>query len=322
MHGDHVFGLPGLLLMLQAAAIARKNPKTKRWKPNKIQIYGPVGLANFIATSLGMTYSKLNHVHVEVFELFPRNQPPPPPNARFSYYRYPTITRTIIPQNDDGTWTIATVYEVTDPEQAEECWGASIPGYYIYAAEVGHIHRLQCFGFVVREPITQPRNIDADRALAAGIQAGKKYQHLKFGFPVVSDDGSRLIQPEEVLLEGIPRKQRSFALLGDCCAVPEPMAKLLQNVDVLVHEATFNSSEDARNAQLFGGHSSAYDAGKVADRVGAKVLLLNHISPGVASRQAQGELVKDAQKAIQGSTRVQLGYDLLMLKVPFAGFDW
>lgn len=62
LHGDHVFGLPGLLLNLQIAGI-------NATKQRAVEIYGPVGLYNYIATALSLTGTELRRLVVEVYEL-------------------------------------------------------------------------------------------------------------------------------------------------------------------------------------------------------------------------------------------------------------
>lgn len=62
MHGDHVFGLPSFLLNLQIAGLLANEQRT-------VEIYGPVGLFNYIATSLSLTGTELRKMTVEVYEL-------------------------------------------------------------------------------------------------------------------------------------------------------------------------------------------------------------------------------------------------------------
>jgi Metallo-beta-lactamase superfamily len=62
MHGDHVFGLPGLLLNMQVAGLNAN-------KQRAVEIYGPVGLYNYIATALTLTNTELRRLNVQVFEL-------------------------------------------------------------------------------------------------------------------------------------------------------------------------------------------------------------------------------------------------------------
>jgi ribonuclease BN (tRNA processing enzyme) len=238
LHGDHVFGLPGLLLGIQLVAIARNEPTT-------VQIYGPVGLYNFIAASLSLSCAELNSLHVEVYELrggSRRKWVHPGTMQNYPEFKNRGLFRKSIPQNKDGTWTLQQAEEITSPEEAEHSSGTSSPnndrGLYVHAAQVSHVPALQCFGYVVQEPLSMPQRVDVERAMAAGVQPGRKYRILKAGFAVTSDDGLRRVHPKDVIADGQHIISRKFALLGDCCGVPAPMAELCRDADVLVHEAT------------------------------------------------------------------------------------
>jgi ribonuclease Z len=236
LHGDHVFGLPGLLLAIQLVAVARKEQAT-------VQVYGPVGLYNFIAASLSLSCAELNSLQVEVYELrggSRRKWVHPGTIQNYPEFKNRGLFRKSIPQNKDGTWTLQRAEEITSPEEAEQSSSSSSTdrGLHVHAAQVSHVPALQCFGYVVQEPFSMPQRVDVERAMAAGVQPGRKYRLLKAGFAVPSDDGLRRVHPKDVIADGQPIISRKFALLGDCCGVPAPMAELCRDADVLVHEAT------------------------------------------------------------------------------------
>jgi ribonuclease BN (tRNA processing enzyme) len=77
------------------------------------------------------------------------------------------------------------------------------------------------------------------------------------------------------------------------------------------------SSKDARVR----GHSSAEMAGNVARRVKAQVLALNHLSGGVGARELR-DLVREAEEANGGVSRVIPSYDFMELVVPRFGFEF
>ena len=115
MHGDHIFGLPGLLLSLQTSYMQhimetkqqKKKGNTQHNNNNNnnkeeeeeqqqptVKIYGPPGLFNYIASSIILSCSKLHTLNVEVYELMggrvrksttPRSYGGTPPTATKSY---------------------------------------------------------------------------------------------------------------------------------------------------------------------------------------------------------------------------------------------
>lgn len=313
--------------MVAKALPPQKKPR-RRGKPHqermRVQIYGPLGIYNFIATSLSFSATELKHLTVEVYEFQGGSSRWKHPGAIRNYgeFRHQGLVRKYIPQNDDGTWTISTATEIESEEDAMK-YNSQPHGVTVTAAELQHVPKLQCFGYVVSEPKTQPRNVDKERAIELGVKPGPKYTVLKSGFPVTSDDGTSQIRPDDVLVGDAP-VPRSLAVLGDCCNVPDPMKKLCQDVDVLIHEATISSDSDTGNKVDHGGHSTPAMAGEFASGVNAKVLLLNHLSPTSRFRPVERALARDAENSIQNGrrTRVQVGYDHLELLVPRAGFPW
>jgi ribonuclease BN (tRNA processing enzyme) len=97
LHGDHIFGLPGLLLGLQNAVLSsqtnlkanrssktrqpRQQPQQKHHPPPSspmsdgkqdvvvVKIYGPPGLYHYVASSIILSCTKLLHLRIEVHEL-------------------------------------------------------------------------------------------------------------------------------------------------------------------------------------------------------------------------------------------------------------
>lgn len=170
------------------------------------------------------------------------------------------------------------------------------------------------------EPLTQPRSIDAKKAIALGIKPGKAFRLLKSGFDVTTEDGSNTIRADEVLVGERPAP-RTCTILGDCYTVPPTMVRLCKDTDILVHEATLVDDEDYEKASRR-GHSTPRMAGMTANRVNPKVLLLTHLPAISGNRSIDTAFVESAASQIRGRTRVQMGYDLLELLVPRAGLPW
>ena len=62
MHADHVIGLPTILLSIQTARLNENSPKA-------VDLYGPVGLYNYVAMALAITCSEIRKLKVSVYEL-------------------------------------------------------------------------------------------------------------------------------------------------------------------------------------------------------------------------------------------------------------
>jgi ribonuclease BN (tRNA processing enzyme) len=190
----------------------------------------------------------------------------------------------------------------------------------IKAAEIHHIPQLQCFGYTFQEPLSLPRSIDAERAYELGIASTVSFRVLKSGFPVMNDDKTREVHADDVC-EPTPRP-RKVTVLGDCCLVPPAMEKLALDSDVLIHEATLSLADKGQKVEN-GGHSTAGQAAIFANRVRAKVLLLNHLSMRVDCVLGGGmDCITEAESRIRGTTRVQLAFDHLEVLIPRRGFEF
>ena len=320
MHGDHVFGLPGLLLNIQMSCVHSRESR-------KLEIFGPVGLYNYIAMAVSLCCTELRRLEVTVYELVGGTQRSMRQAGNHKHYRdfqHRGLQRRSIQQSTDGTWSLAEAFELDTHEKAMV--NSDPEGMTIRAAEIHHVPQLQCFGYTFEEPKTQLRNIEkAEELRSLGMDRGAM-RLLKAGFSVWTPDKTREIHPDEVC--GEAPKARKVTILGDCCMVPPAMEQLSYDSDVLVHEATQSVNGDANK----GGHSTAAQAGTFASLVRAKVLLLNHLphkvdfqetDDGSPSGSIEGaiEHMAEAESRIQGFTKVQIAYDHMEIMVPRRG-EW
>ncbi len=145
-------------------------------------------------------------------------------------------------------------------------------------------HTISCSGFLFREK-QKPRRINKEK-----LQPGMLLQHiaaLKTGRDVLEDDGNVLYKNEDFTLP--PRYSSSYAYCSDTCYY-EKIAKQIQGIDLLYHEATFMEEEQDKAKETM--HSTARQAGQIAKAAGVHQLLIGHFS---ARYRDLDPLLKEAQ---------------------------
>ena len=277
-HGDHCFGLPGLLCLIGRGRAPNAKP---------VQIYGPHGLRAYLQLVLAFTGTRMlppYEVHeMHGIPLLRRQRDPRPP-------------MTTRPRPTDGKW--GEVGGTDSAPNADGSWWTLFheEGMRVSAAPVHHT--VPTVGFVIAED-DKPGRLLVDKVMpileanADGIREAfgvrdprallKRVTKLQPGEEIVLPSGDA-IKASDVL--GEAREGRKIVLLGDCCdaSLVEPLGK---GADLLVHEATnaylpqFGDKggaaalerETARH-----GHSTPQMAGRLARRLGARSLLLTHFS--------------------------------------------
>lgn len=246
LHGDHIFGLMGLLASCGLAGTGQD-----------VDIYGPSGLVEYLKACTKYSYTNLSQ-RIKVHTI-----------------------------HEDGL-----VYE--DEEFTVHC-------------ELLR-HRVPAYGYRIAEK-DRPGRFNVEKAIALGIPSGPIYGKLKRGETVTLPNGKRirgtdLCEPME--------KGRKMAYCTDTVFC-EAAINLAQEVDVLIHEATF-AHQDAQMAfdRL---HSTSTMAAQVALAAQAKQLIMSHFSP----RYAPGNLLQlndllTEAKAIFPQTI--LAYDFLTYEIP------
>jgi ribonuclease Z len=144
-----------------------------------------------------------------------------------------------------------------------------------------------------------------ERARALGVPEGPLFGKLHRGEPV--EVNGRIVHPEEVV--GAPRPGRRIVYTGDtrpCRATIEAA----RGGDLLIHDATFGDDEADRARET--GHSTAREAGTVAQRAGVAQLILTHLSP----RYDDDPRVLERQ-AREVFPRVMAAYDGLEVEVAY-----
>ncbi|MEG3224354.1 MAG: ribonuclease Z [Methanobacteriales archaeon Met13] len=110
-----------------------------------------------------------------------------------------------------------------------------------------------------------------DKALELGLTQGPDFGKLQSGVPVKV--GDRIIEPHQV--RGEERRGRKIVYSGDTRACEE-MVHFASGADVLIHESTFDGSQEHK--ALTAGHSTSRSAARVARDAKVAKLILTHLS--------------------------------------------
>jgi ribonuclease Z len=131
-------------------------------------------------------------------------------------------------------------------------------------------HRVPCTGFLVKEK-PKLRNLIKYK-LPKDILLQHIHQ-LKLGNDVFDTEGNLLYKADEFTT--IQEKAKSFAYCTDT-KYDESLVPLLQDVDLLYHEATFTEELVLRAKETF--HSTAAQAATIAQLSNAQQLVIGHFS--------------------------------------------
>lgn len=146
-------------------------------------------------------------------------------------------------------------------------------------------HRVPCCGFLFKEKQT-PDHLKGDIIKFYEIPTFE-LNRIKNGGDYVTPEGQ--IIPHERLTTPAP-PARSYAYCSDTIYLPKN-AELIKGVDLLFHEATFASDNEARTT--YTGHSTARQAATLARDAEVKKLVIGHFS---ARYEDESILLKEAQE--------------------------
>lgn len=288
LHGDHCFGLPGVLCMI--------GKDLMNTQAHVVDVYGPPGLRDYLRVVM-------QNVRARVCARYRVHELHGLPSRRSA-----SIPSVAIPA--DASYGEVDGGRNIFPNQQLEYDLGMIDGAQVYAASM--MHTIPCVGFVFQEPRSlgrlrvedvEPlieRNKEALPALINHRDYKYTYRILKalaseaiFTFPdgtVVT--GASILDP--------PRRGRKLVVMGDTNS-GKYIANLARDADVLIHEATnsyfndldcgivekFRSYEELEKHTCDHGHSTPDMAGAFAARINAKQLILTHFS----SRYSTGRRV-------------------------------
>ncbi|XP_041643132.1 zinc phosphodiesterase ELAC protein 1 isoform X2 [Cheilinus undulatus] len=303
LHGDHLFGLPGLLCTVSL----NTNPDPQQ-NLNCVEIYGPRGLRHFLRVTLGLTGSQLLFPYV-VHELEPTaDQSPEEGQLR---QEVTADHGPLHPQEQPGRTISLDVS--SDSYLLFEDKKFVVKAFRLF-------HRIPSFGFCIQEQ-DRPGRLKTEVLKELGLKPGPLYGRLKAGESVTLENG-RVVEPAEVLEETI--NGRKVCILGDCSSVlGEGPLSLCRGADVLVHEATLGNKHKEKAVDH--GHSTPEMAAAVARACCVRRLVLYHFSqrykPSSLHKEGDeddiSELKRQAEEALQDSgVEVTLAEDFLSLPIP------
>lgn len=209
LHGDHFYGLPGLLASRGLALGGA----------SEVTVHGPDGLGRWLNSTLRMT----------------GNRP-----------AYPIVNDVISPD-----WSLREYGFTVDVCPTE--------------------HRVESYAYRIREA-DNPGAFDVEKAIADGLPSGRLFGQLKAGEIVTLSDG-RVVNGADYV--GETKRGRMTVYTGDTRPTDSVIA-FSANADMLIHEATFHSSEQAQAEKS--AHSTSREAADVALRADVKELVLTHFS--------------------------------------------
>jgi len=270
LHGDHVFGLPGLLCFLDAAAPSSNEAP--------IRVVGPCGLAAFLRVTLGLSRTELPNRGYFVLQLCgaPAEAVPPSSEATSPPSSSPPSSSPPPPLHGSERADLSRDVAYEDGWRVGDVGGVDVE-----AAPLDHAG-MPCVAYALTE---QPRRgkVDAAAVVKAARRANDDPKRIFAALDrdfVDLTDGSRF--PLSAAFVGGKKRLpgRKLVVFGDCRRLPEP-PRLARNADLIVHEATLDDS--LAELAFSRGHSTPSDAGRLARDANAQALVLWHFSPRYGS---------------------------------------
>ena len=132
-------------------------------------------------------------------------------------------------------------------------------------------HRIYCNGYLFREK-PKERHLNMKEIAKYPEIETCDYHHLKLGKDFILSDG--YVLKNEVLTTD-PSKSVSYAFCSDTRYL-ESILPIIENVDVLYHEATF--LHELKEMADYTGHTTALEAARIARKANVGKLILGHFS--------------------------------------------
>ncbi|ETO32255.1 zinc phosphodiesterase [Reticulomyxa filosa] len=263
LHGDHCYGIFGLLHMLKAGN--RTNP---------LHVYGPIGIQSLITNALYAS-GGWNGFEIIIHELGVHGTK----YEQDTILNYCTTSETKPPSTSPSQSYHQTSFQVILNPQ-NKCQFRYKPNQIISLGEIDFgisafacpiTHRVETFGYVFIEK-DKEGILNAAKATALGAK-GPQMGMLKRGIDVTLKNGTTIYSKDVV---GDNIRGKKIAVMQDCSYIDSAF-EIAKDCDVLIHECTYDQSH-YDNAITF-GHSTASMAATHALNLKAK-FCCSHNFPG------------------------------------------
>jgi ribonuclease Z len=174
--------------------------------------------------------------------------------------------------------------------------------YFIHVMNVKH--GVPTIAYALEEKM-RPGKFDKSKAIKLGIPEGPLFSKLQNGKTIYLENGKE-ITPDLVI--GPPRNGRKIVISGDTVPIDD-MVCFSKDADVLIHEATFDSTFEELSNEY--GHSTASQVAKIAKKANVKKLFLTHISP----RYLNKEILEEEASKIFKNTIVSKDFQEIEIRL-------
>ena len=248
-----------------------------------VEIYGPVGLRNFINTSLLLSRSYLGFTY-RVVELLPSE------HAESESFKLCNSEESLQPTSSLRKIDLNQVEQMTAPKHPQEIvsnkeplkFDENLGGYEIfsdqnlkcYASTL--IHTVPCFSYFF-QGLDKPGALNVEKLKSDGLKAGKHFGQLKAGKDIEFD--GKIFKSSDYTLPPTPGPCFNFNGDTNDASITAAMINKIRNTKsklFCVHESTKQNELESDSIQH--GHSSPNLAANFALSVNADLLILDHFS--------------------------------------------
>lgn len=136
-------------------------------------------------------------------------------------------------------------------------------------------HRIPCFGFLFRQ-VHKKRKINPAKAIQYDVPPSF-FGHLQDGEDYITPDGEKIFNK---MITDEPPPAKKYAFCADT-RYDERLLPFISGCDLLYHETTYLHDQCAHAVNRY--HSTSMQAATMAEKAGAKRLLVGHFSSKYAS---------------------------------------